>query len=72
MLKFIQQNDRLTWVTLLTLGWILVSAAGFAQAKEMYGASIETPLEVGPKPWTKTAVDSSPGKFTFGVFSDLT
>jgi len=51
----------------LVFGSVAVSVL----AGETRAATIETNLQTGPFPWTKAQADTSAGKFTFAVFSDL-
>jgi hypothetical protein len=51
----------------LVFGSVAVSVL----AGETRASTIETNLRNGPFPWTKTEADTSAGKFTFAVFSDL-
>jgi len=56
---------------LAALCLVFGSVAVSVLAGETRAATIETNLQTGPFPWTKIQADTSAGKFTFAVFSDL-
>jgi len=59
------------WIALVALCLLLASPAMPSWLREASAAAIETNIQNGPFPWTKTQTDASDGKFTFAVFSDL-